>query len=177
MAWLGVSAAAGDGPARAELGNLLLNGFGDEDDHVRICRGFERAAASGDPVAAFNDAVCLSHGVGVARDDKQAALWLRKAADRVVSAQFWYGRVLVDGRGVERDIAQGRGWIARAAEGGMVDAQVALGEMMLTGSGGGCDPQGALACFKNAASSGHLGAMFATRLVYAGGHRVPASPR
>jgi uncharacterized protein len=175
MQWFRISAAAGDGRARAELGNLALIGMGEEDDRVRSYKGFERAAALGDPVAAYNCAVCLSHGVGAARDDRQAALWLRKAADRVLDAQFWYGRVLVDGRGVDRDLAEGRRWIARAAEVGMVDAQVALGEMMLTGTGGACDPPGALALFEKAAANGHLAAMFATGVVYGGGHGVQAN--
>jgi uncharacterized protein len=175
MQWFRISAAAGDGPARAELGNLLLTGMGEEDDRFRIYKGYEQAAASGDPVAAYNCAVCLSHGVGVARDDREAALWLRKAADQVPNAQFWYGRVLVEGRGVDRDLAEGRRWIARAAEAGMVDAQVVLGEMMLTGTGGARDPPGALALFEKAAANGHQAAMFATGVVYGGVHGVPAN--
>ena len=111
----------------------------------------------------------------MARDDSEAALWLRKAADRVPNAQFWYGRVLVEGRGVDRDLGEGRRWIARAAKAGMVDAQVALGEMMLTGTGGACDPPGALALFEKAAANGHLAAMFATGVVYGGVHGVPAN--
>ena len=117
MRWFRISAAAGDGPARSEFGNLLLSGMGEENDRVLIYKGFEQAAASGDPVAAYNCAVCLSHGVGVVRDDREAALWLRKAADRVPNAQFWYGRVA--GRGTRRgprscgraqmDRARGRG--------------------------------------------------------------------
>ncbi len=174
MQWFRISAAAGDGRARAELGNLVLTGMGEEDDRIRIYKGFERAAALGDPVAAYNCAVCLSHGVGVARDDREAALWLREAADRVLDAQFWYGRVLVEGRGVDRDLVEGRRWIAGAAEVGMVDAQVALGMMMLTGAGGACDPPGALALFEKAAANGHLAAMFATGVVYGGGLGVPA---
>jgi TPR repeat protein len=175
MRWFRISAAAGDGPARSELGNLLLTGMGEEDDRVRIYKGFEQAAASGDLVAAYNCAVCLSHGVGVARDDREAALWLHKAANQVPNAQFWYGRILVEGRGVDRDLAEGRRWIARAAETGMVDAQVALGEMMLTGTGGACDPPGALALFEKAAAKGHLAAMFAAGIVYGGAHGVPAN--
>jgi len=111
----------------------------------------------------------------VARDDREAALWLRKAADQVPNAQFWYGRVLVEGRGVDRDLAEGRRWIARAAEAGMVDAQVVLGEMMLTGTGGACDPPGALALFEKAAANGHVAAMFATGVVYGGVHGVAAN--
>jgi TPR repeat protein len=175
MRWFRISAAAGDGPARSELGNLLLTGMGEEDDRVRIYKGFEQAAASGDLVAAYNCAVCLSHGVGVARDDREAALWLHKAANQVPNAQFWYGRILVEGRGVDRDLAEGRRWIARAAETGMVGAQVALGEMMLTGTGGACDPPGALALFEKAAAKGHLAAMFAAGIVYGGAHGVPAN--
>jgi TPR repeat protein len=76
---------------------------------------------------------------------------------------------------VDRDIAEGRRWIARAAEAGMVHAQVALGEMMLTGTGGACDPPGALALFEKAAASGHLAAMFSAGVVYGGAHGVPAN--
>jgi len=174
MQWFRISAAAGDGSACAEFGNLLLTGMGEEDDRVCLYKEFEQASASGDPVAAYNCAVCLALGVGVARDDSEAALWLRKAADRVPNAQFWYGRVLVEGRGVDRDVAEGRRWIARAAEVGMVDAQVALGEMMLTGAGGACDPPGALALFEKAAASGHPAAMFANGVIYSGVYGVLA---
>jgi TPR repeat protein len=173
MRWLRIFAASGDGPARAKLGNLLLTGLGNEDDRVSLYQGFEQAA-SGDPVAAYNCAVCLALGVGVARDDRKAALWLGKAADRAPNAQFWYGRVLVEGRGVDRNLAEGRRWIARAAEAGIADAQVALGEMMLTGTGGTCDPLGALVLFERAAANGHPAAMFANGVVYGGGYGVPA---
>ena len=71
---------------------------------------------------------------------------------------------------MERDVPQGRAWIVRAAEGSMLDAQVALGGMMLNGSGGQPNPQDALALFEKAAARGHVGAMFATALVYSGGH-------
>jgi TPR repeat protein len=46
----------------------------------------------------------------------------------------------------------------RAAEGGMLDAQVALGGMMLNGSGGQPNPQEALALFEKSAAKGHVGA-------------------
>src|SRR5207244_5120424 len=65
MQWFRISAAAGDGPARSEFGNLLLSGMGEEDDRVLIYKGFEQAAESGDLVAAYNCAGCMSHDVGV----------------------------------------------------------------------------------------------------------------
>ena len=95
--WFRISAAAGDPAARAELANLVLQGMGGPDDRFRTCQWFEEAAATGDLVAAFNYGVCLAEGVGVTRNDKLAALWLRKAAEGVVVAQYWYGRILVEG--------------------------------------------------------------------------------
>jgi TPR repeat protein len=172
--WFRIAAAAGDSAARAELGNLVLKGIGGQDDRVRACQWFAEAAESGDLVAAFNFGVCLAQGVGVTQDDKQAAFWLRKAADGVVDAQYWYGRVLIEGRGVDRDLPKGRSWVTRAAERGMLDAQVALAEMMLEGAGGQRDPQGALALFEEAVTKGHAGAMFAIAAMHDAGHGVQA---
>ena len=171
--WFRISAAAGDFAARAELGNLVLKGFGGEDDRLGICEWFEKAAAKGDLLAAFNYGVCLAKGIGVPRDDNQAAFWLRKAAEGVVDAQYWYGRLLLEGHGAKRDVPQGRAWIMRAAGGGMPDAQVALALLMLSGSGGARNPQGALALFEKAAAKGHTGAMFAAAQIYHGGNQVP----
>ena len=117
----------------------MLSGAGQAEDRVRTREWFEESARSGDLVAAFNFGVCLAEGVGVERDERQAAEWLRRAADGVVNAQFWYGRMLAEGRGVDADPVEGRHWIARAAEAGMVDAQVALAEMQVNGRGGPSD--------------------------------------
>ena len=87
--------------ARVDLANLLLRGQAATEDAVRTREWFEQAAASGDLVAAFNFGVCLAEGVGVERDDRKAAEWLRRAADGVVNAQYWYGRMLIEGRGVD----------------------------------------------------------------------------
>jgi TPR repeat protein len=174
--WFQISAAAGNASAQADLGNLALAGLGGEDDRSRIRSTFEKAAASGDLLAAFNYGVCLAQGFGIARDEEQAAVWLRKAADGVVNAQYWYGRALIEGRGVPRDASQGRAWMSRAAESEMPDAQVALAHMMLRGTGGERDPRGALALFEKAAGRGHVEAMFAAAVVHEGHHGVPADP-
>ena len=140
---------------------------------VRTREWFEKAAASGDLIAAFNFGVCLAEGVGIERDDRKAAEWLRRAADGVVNAQYWYGRMLVEGRGVEANPEEGRKWIAKAAGVGMVEAEVMLAEMTLSGRGGPKDHPAALALFQKAADRGHVGAMFAMGAMYGGGHEVP----
>ncbi len=109
--------------SQTELGNLVLQGLAEPDDQLKTREWFEQAAEAGDLIAAFNYGICLAEGVGVERDERRAAQWLRRAADGVVNAQYWYGRMLAEGRGVDADPAEGRVWIARAAETGMVDAR------------------------------------------------------
>ncbi len=48
--------------------------------------------------------------------------------------------------------------------------------MQLHGRGGPADIPGALALFEDAASCGHLGAIFATGVLHAGAAGVPADP-
>ncbi len=55
----------------------------------------------------------------------------------------------------------------------MLDAQVALADMMLNGGGGPRDHQAALALFEKAAAKGHVGATFAMGAMLGGGHDVP----
>jgi uncharacterized protein len=98
---------------------------------------------------------------------------LRRAAEGVVNAQYWYGRMLVEGRGVDVDLVEGRAWIARAAEAGFVDAKVALGEMLVNGRGGPRDHEAARLLFSSAADDGHIGATFALAALYGGGHDIP----
>ena len=52
--------------------------------------------------------------------------------------------MLTEGRGVDANPEEGRAWIKRAADVGMVEAEVLLAEMMLTGRGGSKDHPGAL---------------------------------
>ena len=55
----------------------------------------------------------------------------------------------------------------------MVEAEVQLAELMLSGRGGPKDHPGALVLFEKAAGRGHVGAMFAMGAMHGGGHEVP----
>src|SRR5262249_14875200 len=88
---------SGCSPAQAELGNLVLSG-GAVSELLKVGDWFEGGAHMGDPVAAFNLAVCLTEGLGVERDDRKAAEWIRRAAESLPVAQYWYGRILTEGR-------------------------------------------------------------------------------
>jgi uncharacterized protein len=143
-----MSAEAGDPASQVDLANLVLQGQGGEEDPARIARWFAQAAESGDLIAAFNIGVCLAKGVGVERDEQQAVLWLRRAAEGVAEAQYMYGRMLAEGRGLALDLVGARAWFTRAAEADLSDAQVALAEMMLNGRGGPRSPAAALELFE-----------------------------
>jgi TPR repeat protein len=158
--WLQRAASMGDRPAQAELGNLVLSGSA-VSDLLKVGEWFERGANAGDPVAAFNLAVCLAEGFGVDRDERKAAEWIARAAENLPIAQYWYGRMLTEGRGLEPDLAAARVWLGRAAEGGIVEAQVMLGELILNARGGPRDQVAAADLFAKAAAQGHAGAMFA----------------
>jgi TPR repeat protein len=69
--------------------------------------------------------------------------------------------MLAEGRGVEGDLAAARTWLGRAAENGIAEAQVMLGELLLNARGGPRDQGAAANLFEKAAAQGHAGAMFA----------------
>jgi len=171
--WFRKAAEAGDPDAKAKLANLALQGEAAEEDRIRTREWFETSARAGDLVAAFNFGVCLAEGVGIARDDAEALVWLRRAADTVVTAQYWMGRMLAEGRGAPADPVAARTWTQRAADGGLADAQVALAEMMVNGKGGTRDHPAALEMFRRAAITGHSGAIFGVGAMLGGGHEVP----
>jgi TPR repeat protein len=170
--WLRGAAEAGDTISQVDLANLVLEGGGAPEDPSRIAGWFQEAAAAGDLVAAFNLGVCFAKGIGVERDEGQAVSWLRRAAEGVAEAQYMYGRMLSEGRGVSCDLKEARAWLVRAANSGMPDAQAALAEMMLNGRGGPASTAAAIGLLEKAAAKKHSGAMYALGAVYAGGHGI-----
>ncbi|MCX7380989.1 MAG: tetratricopeptide repeat protein [Alphaproteobacteria bacterium] len=171
--WFRISAEGGDTTSRYDLAALALQREAAPEEAQRTREWFEKEANGGDLVGAYNYGICLAEGVGVARDDAQALIWLRRAAASVVNAQYWYGRMLVEGRGAAADPVEGRIWIGKAAEAGMLDALVAFAELLVNGSGGDKDHPKALTYFERAAKGGHVGAMFAMGAMLGGGHDVP----
>ena len=50
-------------------------------------------------------------GESVAQDDGEACRWWKAAADQDhAEAQYWLGRMYIDGRGVEKDFAAAITW-------------------------------------------------------------------
>ncbi|MGH7118720.1 MAG: tetratricopeptide repeat protein [Acetobacteraceae bacterium] len=93
-----------------------------------------------------------------------------------MDAEYWYGRMLLEGRGVPPSPKEGRAWISRAAASGMLDAKVALAVLLLSGRGGSRDHRGALALFREAAEQGHIGARFGLGAMLGGHDVLPDRP-
>ena len=140
-----------------------------------IAASFQKAAEQGDAVAALNLGLWFGKGGAGAPDEREAAKWMRLAADKLPMAQYLHGRMLAEGRGEEPDFEAARALFARAADSGLVDAEAALAEMMLNGRGGPRDLMGAIKLFQKAARGGHGGAMYALGALCAGGHGIPAN--
>ncbi|MDX8482051.1 tetratricopeptide repeat protein [Mesorhizobium sp. VK24D] len=172
MRWLRAAANGGSRASQLDLANLVLAGAGDREDGINVAGWFVASASSGDLIAAFNLGLCFAEGVGVRKDQERAVQWMRRAAEGVAHAQYMYGRMLQDGRGVVSDLKQARFWFEQAANAGMTDAQVAFAEMLLNGRGGESSPVAAAHLFKQAAAAGHAGAMFAIGALYETGQGI-----
>ena len=67
------------------------------------------------------------YGLGTAQSDKDAAAWAKKAADRGWKiGQYDYGLMLMQGKGVPRDVEAGKRMIGLAAEQGYVAAEALI---------------------------------------------------
>lgn len=76
-----------------------------------------KAAEQGDAVAQFTLGFAYAKGVGVTRDDAEAAKWFRKAAEQGnAAAQGILGLMYRTGQGVTRDDVEAVKWFSKSAE-------------------------------------------------------------
>ncbi len=95
-------------------------------------------------------------GEGVPQDHREAAKWVRMAADQgQAMAQDWLARMYLRGEGVTKDREEAAKWFRKAAEQGFADAQLYLGMMYFIGEGVVHDFVQAHAWFNLAASQGN----------------------
>ena len=96
-----------------------------------------------------------AEGQGVAKDDAQAVIWLRKSAEQGdAEAQTMLGAMYGAGLGVIKDEAQAVTWFRKAAEQGNAEAQTMLGFMYEKGQGVAQDNAQAVTWTRKAADQG-----------------------
>jgi len=89
-------------------------------------------------------------------DPEEAALWVRSAAEYgVPAAQLRLGRMLLEGRGVEKDERAALSWFTHAAEQGDAEAMNMVGRCYENGWGSAVDCTQAASHYRRSAEAGH----------------------
>ncbi|MDH6231118.1 TPR repeat protein [Mesorhizobium soli] len=127
-------------------------------------------AEAGDAAAQTLIAEILSRGLGVARNDKEAAKWYAKAAEQgVPEAQFQYALILLDGELAPKDRKAAYALMQSAAEAGNQLAQFNYAQMLIEVNPGDKGLEKAAVYYERAAQSGLADAQYAMSQIYANG--------
>jgi TPR repeat protein/predicted Ser/Thr protein kinase len=117
---------------------------------------FERAATGGDSQAM----VALGNTLLALGEDEESTRWYRSAAEAGEAAGMTnLAHALLEGRGVDKDVALAATWYHRAAEQGHVAAMLRLTNMHQTGLGVPKDDELATRWCRRAAEAGNVKAM------------------
>ncbi len=114
----------------------------------------------------------------LAGDPARAGPWVHAAAEAgLPEGQVRYGRMLLDGAGVNKNEAGAYGWFRLAAERGDAEAQNMVGRCFENGWGVAADPAAAAHWFALAAEQGHAWARYNLGHLYLDGLGVERDAR
>ncbi|RIY00925.1 sel1 repeat family protein [Aureimonas flava] len=157
-------AAPGAPSASAQAYGAFQRGY-----YLSALRIAEPLANLGDPAAQTLLGEIYGRGLGVPRDETEAARWYGIAAKAgVPEAQFRYAMLLIEGRAVPPDDATARDLMKAAADAGNPLAAYNYGQMLIRASPTGGFTEAA-AYFRKAAESGLPDAQYALSQLYAYG--------
>ncbi len=129
--------------------------IGERGDHEKEFALYQKAAAAGNILAAYNLGVAYRDGVGTEVNGALAAQWFARASAAKDGLGAFNLAVLLDeGTLVPEDNRKAAEFYKLAADRGNVDAMVNLGLMLESGEGMNPDPEAALAMFAMAAKKG-----------------------
>jgi hypothetical protein len=86
--WLRAAIEGGEEMAQVDMARLSLARQSSEADQQETAAWFSRLAEAGNQAAWFNLGLCLSEGIGVARDHEAACDCFRRVADTVPAARL-----------------------------------------------------------------------------------------
>ncbi len=148
-------------------------------DQGRYLTALELAKAAverGEPTAATLAGRIFQEGLGVPRDEVQAAQWYRRGAELGdVNAMFAFGVMLAEGGAIKKDHAGAAKMFEQAASKGHVAANYNLALLFLSGDGKPENPQRAFAHLLYAAEAGLPQAQYDLATLYATGTGVAAN--
>jgi len=133
-----------------------------------------KASKQDDAYTQFFQGCSYAYGLGVAKDEVEAAKWYRKAAEQGLAvAQNNLGYCYDNGLGVAKDEVEAAKWYRKAAEQGEAIAQFNLGSCYSDGQGVSQDYAEAVKWYQKAAEQGRPDAEYNLGLCYYYGHGVP----
>lgn len=163
---LRAAAESGDIGAQNVLGGFLLE---HEEKPAEALRWFESAANRGSAMGKRSLGFLYANGMGVPQDLGRAESLIKEAADaedpyaQFNLAQLWWG---------EGDPQRVISLLRSAAEGGVIDALVVLGDLL----GALGEQSQALESYERAAEAGDDRGMYAAATAYRDGIGCPANP-
>lgn len=106
--------------------------------------------------------------------EKEAKKWLQICCDEDAEAQYWYGRMLLQGIAGEKNLKEACKWIKSSAKYGIVKAQLLWASLLSEGKteDGKIHIQEALEFFKKAAEKSDASGMFSLGAIYGGGNHL-----
>ncbi len=171
----------GANPTTKETDGIDLNRFGGKS-YDKAYGAFQRGlyktaynlalprADAGDAAAQMLVAEILSQGLGIARNDADAAKWYKKATEQgVPEAQLQYALLLLDGKYVTRDEKSANAFMQAAAEAGNRLAQFNYAQLIVQREPGPGGLERAVPYYERAAETGLADAQYAMAQVYANG--------
>jgi uncharacterized protein len=182
LEWYRKGAELGDANAQLALGLLYVRGEGVPADPEVAAQWFEKSAALGNAKANYNLGVMYAAGRGRPADPKRAVELLEMAAKAdEMQAAYDLAQLYADPLGYQvRDVAKAVYWMGKAADSGLVEAQLDFAMMLFKGRGLPADRKRAAWYFTIAAERGNpiaqnrLAHLYAEGVVYKRDLRVAA---
>jgi TPR repeat protein len=132
----------------------------DSKDYLAVYPLYQQLAGLGDGWSMFRMGYLYANGLGVAKDDAQAAGWYRKGADAGnPKAMTYLGGLYYNGQGVAKDYAQFASWFRKAADAGDPVGMFGLGQAYYNGVGVAQDVAQAASWYRKSADAGNDNAM------------------
>ncbi len=167
--------------ARAEKGDLFSclfvascykNGIGTKRNQKDALRFYTMAAEKGSA-----EGMRETGKMYVAMMQPQYSIsWFERAieANGDIEAKYYYGKLYMDGKGVEKDVQKGVHYLTMAALNGMAAAQFEMGNAYSKGEGVTQNSEKAFDYYRKAAEQGNRGAMWNVACCYKNGEGVKA---
>ena len=127
VVWYKKAAEQGNAEAQCALGECYQQAGNAE---MAFQQYMVAARDYGRPEAQFEVARCYQNGTGVEKNEENAVVWYKKAAEQCdAEAQCALGECYYQARGVEKDDKEARRWYEAAATQGNVTAQYMTGRL------------------------------------------------